>query len=95
MDLLKGRYIGVEISAACRVNMIDEEIVRKMKEAGVVNLCFGVESGDENILNSSDKGVTIEQAIKTSDLAKKNGLKDFAYFILGHPNETLTTVKKT
>ena len=78
-----------------RVNVVKEELLRKMKQAGCRQVDFGVESGDEIILKNTKKGITIEQVKRAVKLAKKVGLKAGCYFIIGHPFETKESIKKT
>lgn len=77
------------------VNTVDEEILRKMKDAGCYHLGFGIESGNEEILKKVGKGITKEGARTAVEAARKVGLPVAGYFILGQPDETLETVKDT
>ncbi len=78
-----------------RVNVVTEELLEKMKQAGCKQVDFGVESGDEQILANTKKGITINQVKKAVKLAKQAGLKVGCYFVIGHPFETEKTIKKT
>ncbi len=78
-----------------RVDMIDEQLLKIMAEAGCQSIFFGVESGDQNILNNMGKGITIDQIKKAFKWAKKAGLKTIASIILFYPGETKTTIQKT
>jgi radical SAM superfamily enzyme YgiQ (UPF0313 family) len=56
---------------------------------------MGVESGDDEILKAIRKGINIEQVKKAVKIIKEAGISLGTYFILGHPNETIQTIKKT
>lgn len=56
---------------------------------------IGVESGDNEILKAINKGITVEQVRNAVKIIKDSGILVGTYFILGHPNETLETIKKT
>ncbi len=79
-----------------RVNTIkDAEMLELMKASGCVQINFGVETGDENIMKSIKKGITLDQARKAFGLAHKVGIKTSAGFIFGFPGETKETIERT
>ncbi len=78
-----------------RVDLADYELFRKMKDAGCFLLGFGVESGNEQILEASKKRISLAQATEAIKLAKNAGLKTGGYFIIGHPFETHKTARDT
>jgi radical SAM superfamily enzyme YgiQ (UPF0313 family) len=78
-----------------RVDHIDEEMFHLMKEAGVWNVAFGIESGNQQILNNIRKDITLDEIRNAIKLAKKAKLGTDGYFMLGHPGETEATIKET
>ena len=56
---------------------------------------YGVESGNQDILNSIKKGITVEQIIKAAKLTKKYGMESAAHCMVGFPGETKETIKQT
>lgn len=78
-----------------RANIADVELLGKMKEAGCKRVAFGVETGDEEILDSIDKRVTHEQIRQAFKNAKKVGLETVGFFIIGLPGDTEETMEKT
>jgi radical SAM superfamily enzyme YgiQ (UPF0313 family) len=56
---------------------------------------MGVESGDDGILKAISKNITIEQVKRAVKIIKKAGISLGTYYILGHPGETIETVRKT
>ena len=57
----------------------------RMKKAGCERVEFGVESGNQQILNNIDKDIKLTQVEKAVNLAKKVGLSIGCSFILGNP----------
>ena len=96
-DLLIERNIKVNWSMGngIRADRVDEELLRKMKQAGCVFLAYGLESGDDEILKVIKKNITIEKALKAFRLTKKVGIKFAVNFIIGHPTETYQTAMKS
>ena len=71
-----------------RVDVVDEEVLLKMKEAGCHTIMFGVESGSPDILSAYGKGYTIEQIRRTFSLCRRLGVRTVATFIIGLPEDT-------
>ncbi len=74
---------------------IDEELLRAMKEAGLIRLSFGIESGDPDILKGIKKGITLEQIREAYKIAAKVGIETRGSAMLGHPHETRETAWRT
>lgn len=82
-------------STGGRVNVLDEFLLKKMKESGCVFLGYGVESGDQDLLNKMGKNITLQQIYDSFDICRKVGIKSEANFILGHIGETERSLGKT
>jgi len=97
LDLLieKGLHKKIGWDTVTRVDLVDYDLLKKIKAAECSWLGFGVESGNEEILKASKKGITLEQVTKAIKMAKKAGLKTGSFFILGHPFETRKTAQDT
>jgi anaerobic magnesium-protoporphyrin IX monomethyl ester cyclase len=81
--------------AQTRVHLITEDFLSKMKEAGCDGIAFGVESGNQEILQKTGKNIKLEDAEKAVVVAKKVGLLTRSFFILGHPYDSLKTMRDT
>jgi radical SAM superfamily enzyme YgiQ (UPF0313 family) len=66
-----------------------------MRAVGLVRLSFGIESGDQSILNLENKGITLEQLRKAYRWAKECGMETRGSAIIGHPGETKASALKT
>lgn len=78
-----------------RVDTVSEGLLREMKNSGCVLINYGLESGDQAILDAISKGFTLEQVKKALAATRKTGLKYIASFTIGMPGETRETIKKT
>lgn len=94
-DEIIKRKLNIVWSCTSRVDTINEELAKKMKEAGCWYLQFGIESGVQKNLNTLRKGTKIETIRKAVALTHKAGLKSFCSFILGIPGETYEEAKQT
>lgn len=89
------KKLGVDWVCNSRVDTIDEERLKWLKEAGCWMIGFGIESGDQNILNKMKKGTTLQQAINAVELCQKYGIKTYLFWVLGLPWETEESIKNT
>lgn len=78
-----------------RADRVDEELLSLMKKAGCYFVVFGVESGNQNILENINKNETLEDIEKAVKMANKIGFLTQGFFIFGLPGETEETIKKT
>jgi radical SAM superfamily enzyme YgiQ (UPF0313 family) len=79
-----------------RANIADEEVLGAMKRAGCLRAAFGVESGNQAILDSVvDKHLTLDQVRAAFKAADKVGLETIGFFIIGLPGETEETIDDT
>ena len=87
--------INIQWSCTGRVNLVDEEIVKTMKDAGCTSISFGIESGSQKMLDIMKKAVTAEQAKNAITLVKNIGLRCPCSFMIGLPGETKETIEET
>lgn len=78
-----------------RVDTVDEEILKLMKKSGCHLIKFGVESGNQEVLDKIGKGTKIEQIKKTYLLCKKEKIDTVAHFMIGNYGDTKETIKQT
>jgi anaerobic magnesium-protoporphyrin IX monomethyl ester cyclase len=79
-----------------RANLVDEELLGKMRQAGCVRTAFGVESGNQRILDTViDKHLTLDQVRAAFKAAKAVGMETIGFFIIGLPGETEQTMEDT
>lgn len=88
---------GLKIRWTCnsRVDYVDEEMLRLMGQAGCWLISWGIESGNPEILKRVHKGYRFEQAEQALRMAKRAGIKNWGYFIIGLPGETEETIRQT
>jgi len=89
------RKLKIRWQAATRVNTVDYELLKLMHQAGCHTLRFGVESGNQRIIDHMNKKITLRQAEEAFKLCKKIGIKTVAYFIIGYLSETVQTIRDT
>jgi radical SAM superfamily enzyme YgiQ (UPF0313 family) len=78
-----------------RVDYVDEEMLSLMGQAGCHMISWGIESGSKEVLKQARKGAYPDKAERALRWSKKAGIKNFGYFIIGLPGETLETIQQT
>jgi anaerobic magnesium-protoporphyrin IX monomethyl ester cyclase len=94
-DRLIDEKLNINWDCNTRVNLVDEELLRKMKQAGCNSIKVGIETGSERMLKLINKGITCSQARHTAKLLRKAGIYWTAYFMMGLPSETEEEIYQT
>lgn len=68
-----------------RVDKADKELFALMRKAGCLMVVFGIESGNQKVLDAVKKDITLEQSRKAVNMAHYYGLKTVGHFIMGLP----------
>ena len=94
-DELIRRKCRFELKVRSRVNSIDEDLLRKLKAAGVRQIIYGFESGSQVVLDSMNKKTTVAMNRRAVDLTKKVGIACYGEIMVGMPGETPETINET
>jgi radical SAM superfamily enzyme YgiQ (UPF0313 family) len=78
-----------------RVDSTDRDLYKKMKKAGVKHIHFGIESGNQDVLDYYNKNITLEQTRKAVELSKEMNFYVWGTFILGAPIEKQKHIRQT
>lgn len=71
------------------------EVMEKMKKAGCRLLVVGYESGNQNVLNETKKGIKLEQSLEFAKNTKKLKIKVFGCFMIGLKGDNRETIEET
>jgi len=77
------------------VGSAGKELFKAARAAGVRIISFGLESGNQDVLDFYQKGITLEQIKTAVNLADECGLFTVGNFIIGAPVETKEHFAKT
>lgn len=86
-----------QISWSCfsRVDLINDEILINMKDAGCHTIIFGIESGSYHIREQYNKNIKDDLIIDILQLCSKIGIKTAGTFIIGLPGERVKDILDT
>ncbi|MBW8039172.1 MAG: B12-binding domain-containing radical SAM protein [Planctomycetes bacterium] len=86
----------VRFSCSARSNLIDNVMVKLMKELGIVSVALGLESGHPRILEYlKGKSVTVQDNITAVNALAKKGITPNAAFVIGSSIETKEEIMTT
>ncbi|MCJ7523157.1 MAG: B12-binding domain-containing radical SAM protein, partial [Dehalococcoidia bacterium] len=94
-DEIISRGLDFKWSVFARVDTVNPDILQKLRKAGCDWLCYGIESGNQQILDTVKKKITLDRIRESVQMAKDAGVNVLASFILGLPGETRETLQQT
>ncbi len=94
-QLMIDEKINIKWMSNSRVDYVDQEMLKTMAKAGNFMIAWGLESANEQILKDAHKGTDPAKARRALTWAKKAGIMNWGYFIIGLPGETEQTIRQT
>jgi radical SAM superfamily enzyme YgiQ (UPF0313 family) len=94
-ELLIENPLGIQWNCAIRTGHTSDEMLAKLKLAGVLMVSMGIESADPEMMERHKAGVTLEAVRDTVRQIHAAGMRAKGLFIFGMPGETAETVKTT
>ena len=96
IDLCKEiKKLDIHFKCSGRVDRVDYELLKIMKDSGCFEIGFGIESGSQRVLDIIGKGTTVELNRKAILAAKKAGLRTMAFLMAGSPTEDDDSIEAT
>ncbi len=78
-----------------RVDLVDHEILKGLRETGCFRIWYGAESGSQKILDSMRKGTTVSQVREAARITQEVGMQAGFFILLGYPDETTADIRMT
>ena len=78
-----------------RVDSVDAELVRLMKESGCWQVNVGIESGSPRILRQIRKGISLDAVRRAVRLLRDGGIEVVGFFMMGFAGETREEIRQT
>ncbi len=89
---IKTRNLNFGWSIFARADSVDLELLQTMKDAGCHTVLFGIESGNQEMLDRINKHIKVDQIKQAVALCKEVGMRVLGSFIVGLPGETHETL---
>jgi len=91
-----GREIFLRVSNGMRVDRVTETFLKKMKEAGCIHIAYGIESGNQAVLDKIPKNITLDKIRAGIELTRKVGIPSISgFFMLGLIGDNRKTMEDT
>jgi radical SAM superfamily enzyme YgiQ (UPF0313 family) len=94
-DRLDQKNIRFPWSCMSRINTVDHDMLRFMRDHGCWHISLGIESGNEDILRRIKKHISLDQVRQVVRWCRQLRIRSKGFFILGHPDETLETLDQS
>lgn len=94
-EIIKERLHLKFIITAARVDVAEKALFEKMRRAGVTHIQYGLESGNQDVLDFYNKNITLEEIRYAVNLSQEVGFFNMGSFILGAPFETKQHFERT
>ncbi len=94
-DLIIERGYDLNIWAYARVDTVRDDMLDKLKQAGVNWLAFGIEAASERVRDDMRKGFPQDRMIKTIETVRASGINVIGNYIFGLPEDDLDTMQAT
>ncbi len=91
----RGLHKKVTWITETRVDLVNKRMLSAMKEAGLSRIMYGFETGTEEGLESIDKSFTVEQTRKAVADTRKAGIQIIGFFMIGVPDDTVSSIENT
>lgn len=92
---IKRRKLDIPWAIMARPDLMDEETLENMKEAGLCAVKYGVESATQELLDGINKNMNLKKTSDIIEFSNKLDIKTHLTFTLGLPGETKETIRKT
>ncbi|MFT4570924.1 MAG: anaerobic magnesium-protoporphyrin IX monomethyl ester cyclase [Hyphomicrobiaceae bacterium] len=87
--------LNIHWSCKTRVDRFDEEIAAAAAKSGCYLVAFGVESGDDLILDAIKKKAAAGDALETFERCRRYKIRTTAYLLVANPQETEQSIQRT
>ncbi len=87
-DALDHEKLSIRWECLTRMELVDEDLILRMRDSGMFNLKIGIETGSPRLLQATHKNISLDQIRKGAAVLNRLGQNWTAFFMLGYPDET-------
>ncbi len=90
-----GEQLDIRWQCLARVDKVTPEILAQMYQAGCRQIHYGIESGNQEMLDAIGKQITLQQVRQAITWTREARIMSKGYFMLGLPGDTEATMEQT
>lgn len=95
IDLMLKFKPDIKWSCESRVNVMNENLLKNMADSGCYSIQYGIESGNQSVLDMIKKNINLEHAKDIIKITNNLGMEVCLSFMLGHYCDTIETMNDT
>ena len=92
---MRRRGLHIPFECISRADRLSDEVVDLLAELGCFRVWIGSESGSQRILDSMERGVTVEQVQSAVSACKTRGIETGMFLMWGYQGEELQDIEQT
>jgi len=89
------RNLTISWDVRSRVDTITQEMCKAMAEANCRRIHYGIEAGNQRVMDALNKEITVEQVEQTFGWTHDAGMECMGLFMIGNPTETRSDINET
>jgi anaerobic magnesium-protoporphyrin IX monomethyl ester cyclase len=92
---MRRRSLHIPFECITRADRMSDEVTDLLAELGCFRVWIGSESGSQRILDSMERGVTVEQVQRGVEMARTRGIASGMFLMWGYEGEELQDIEAT
>jgi len=92
---MKRRHLKLPFECISRADRLNARVMDTLAELGCFRLWIGSESGSQRVLDSMERGVTVQEVQTAVSLAKSRGIKAGMFLMWGYEGEEIEDIEAT
>jgi radical SAM superfamily enzyme YgiQ (UPF0313 family) len=92
---LPSRVRWIATAVGRRVAKMDDELLARLKRAGLMQVAIGAESGSDELLSRITNKTTVETTLEAVRRLTRHGINQHLFFMIGYPDEPADALENT
>jgi len=92
---LPSRFRWIATAVGKRVAKMDDDLLARLKRAGLMQVAIGAESGSDELLSRITNKTTVETTLEAVRRLTRHGINQHLFFMVGYPDEPPDALERT